>query len=202
MTIELPYLPAQRLTGQETLHRKRDPLSPHVLDFWQWAASDLLGNTFRGWFAEFLVASDLGITDGTRRDWEGFDLQMKDGVRLEVKSSAYLQNWKQSRPSDPQFSIRPAKAWDPRTDTFSEVAARHSDAYVFCLLHHQNKATVDPLDVSQWTFYVLSTRIIDLRLGSRRTLKLKQLKDLVPCEAQWGRIGPAVREALVRKDAA
>jgi hypothetical protein len=200
--MELPYLPARRLTGHESLHRDGQPLAPHILDFWQWAASDLLGNTFRGWFAEFLVASDLGITAGTRRDWEGFDLQTDDGTRLEIKASAYLQSWKQRRLSQPRFSIRPAKAWDPATDTFTEAAARHSDAYVFCLLHHQDKATVDPLNVSQWTFYALPTRLLDTSFGSRQVLKLPQLKELAPPETRWGGIGHAIREALARKDAA
>jgi hypothetical protein len=173
-----------------------------VLAFWQWAASDLLGNTFCGWFAEFLVASDLGITGATRNGWEGFDLQTKDGVRIEVKASAYLQSWKQKRLSDPAFSVRPAKAWDPKTDTFTDAPDRHSDVYVFCLLHHTDKATVDPLDVTQWTFFVLSTLAINKRLGPRQSVTLRQLKALGPLEAQWGAIAPAIGEALARNDAA
>jgi hypothetical protein len=74
--------------------------------------------------------------------------------------------------------------------------------YVFCLLHHTDKATVDPLDVSQWTFLVLPTRAIDVRLGSRQSLSLRQLKDLMPSEAQWGGIASAIGEALARNDAA
>jgi hypothetical protein len=202
MSAELPYLPVRRLSGQETLHRGGQPLAPQVLAFWQWAASDLLGNTFRGWFAEFLVASDLGITGATRNGWEGFDLQTKDGVRIEVKASAYLQSWKQKRLSDPAFSVRPAKAWDPKTDTFTDAPDRHSDVYVFCLLHHTDKATVDPLDVTQWTFFVLSTLAINKRLGPRQSVTLRQLKALGPLEAQWGAIAPAIGEALARNDAA
>jgi hypothetical protein len=202
MSAELPYLPVRRLSGQETLHRGGQLLAPQVLAFWQWGASDLLGNTFRGWFAEFLVASDLGITRGTRSAWEGFDLQTNDGVRIEVKSSAYLQSWKQRGLSRPSFSVHRARAWDPRTDTYADAPDRNSDVYVFCLLHHTDKATVDPLDVTQWTFFVLSTQAINKRLGSRQSVTLRQLKDLEPLEAQWGAIASAIGEALARNDAA
>jgi hypothetical protein len=85
---------------------------------------------------------------------------------------------------------------------FTDAPDRHSDVYVFCLLHHTDKATVDPLDVTQWTFFVLSTLAINKRLGPRQSVTLRQLKALGPLEAQWGAIAPAIGEALARNDAA
>jgi hypothetical protein len=196
MNDELPFIPVQRRTGGEGLHVAGQSVGPTLLDFWRWAGSDLLGNTFRGWLAEFIVASDVGVADGVRRDWEGFDLEMKDGTRVEVKASAYLQSWKQKRLSKPTFSIRRAKAWDPRTDTYTETASRHSDVYIFCLLHHCDKATVDPLDVSQWTFYVVPTGVLDSRFGSKQSVTLEELQTLGARAVHYGDIGNAVRVAL------
>ena len=63
-----------------------------VGDFWAWAYSNILTNNLRGVFAEFLVGTALGVVEGTRTEWDAFDLLYK-GAGIEVKSSAYLQSW-------------------------------------------------------------------------------------------------------------
>ena len=50
--------------------------------------------------------------------------------------------------------------------------------YVFALLAHTDKATVNPLDLDQWTFYVLPTAILDDRTRSQQSITLKTLKGL------------------------
>ena len=51
-----------------------------VGDFWAWAYSDILTNTSRGIFAEFLVGKALGVVEGARpTGWNDFDLSY-DGV--------------------------------------------------------------------------------------------------------------------------
>ena len=51
-----------------------------VGDFWAWAYSDILTNTSRGIFAEFLVGKALGVVEGVRpTGWNDFDLSY-DGV--------------------------------------------------------------------------------------------------------------------------
>jgi hypothetical protein len=202
MAESLEQLVRRRLLGSEMLHRNGVALGLDVLRFWQWAASDLVGNTFRGCLAEFLVAADLGLVDGTRRDWEGCDLVTADGVRIEVKTSGYIQSWNQKRLSTPRFSIGLARAWDPATDTFTTEAARNSDVYVFCLHHHQQKSTVDPLDLSQWTFYILSTVRLNDRFGLRKSVTLADVQTAGALQAEFGKIGIAIRAMLGRTDAA
>jgi hypothetical protein len=41
-----------------------------------------------------------------------YDLITSTGIRIEVKSSAYLQSWSQKRLSTISFSISPARYWD------------------------------------------------------------------------------------------
>ena len=65
-----------------------------VGDFWAWAYSSILTNITRGLFAEFLVGTALGAVEGTRTEWDSFDLLCGD-AKIEVKSSAYLQSWPQ-----------------------------------------------------------------------------------------------------------
>jgi hypothetical protein len=49
-----------------------------VGDFWAWAYSNILTNITRGLFAEFLVGTALGAVEGTRTEWDSFDLLYKD----------------------------------------------------------------------------------------------------------------------------
>jgi hypothetical protein len=68
--------------------------------------SDLIDNITRGRLAEFIVASALGISiDGVRDSWAAWDLTIPDPlIRIEVKSSAYLQSWFQKSYSNVTFA--------------------------------------------------------------------------------------------------
>jgi hypothetical protein len=50
--------------------------------------------------------------------------------------------------------------------------------YVSALLAHTDKATVDPLDLDQWTFYVLPTAVLDGRTRSQHSIMLRTLEGL------------------------
>ena len=132
-------------------------------EFLAWAYDDLLTNTTRGVLAEYIVATALGIHDTKRVEWDQYDLDI-DGVGVEVKSAAYVQTWKQAQISKIMFGIRPAKGWDARTDTSADSAKRSADVYVFCLLEGEDRQHIDPLDVAQWTFYVLPTSELDRKI--------------------------------------
>jgi hypothetical protein len=98
--------------------------------------------------------------------------------RIEVKSAAYLQSWYQKRPSRITFSTRRTLAWDPDTGEFGTVAQRHAQVYVFALLAHTDKPTVNPLELDQWRFYVLPTAVLDARTRSQDSITLKTLQEL------------------------
>ena len=44
---------------------------------------------------------------------------------------------------------------------------RQAEVYVFALLAHQHGATLDPLDVAQWEFFVVPTVTLDRRERSQ-----------------------------------
>ena len=189
-------LSATRKTGEEPFLANGRPLQFRLLDLWQWMGSDLIGNTFRGVVAEYLVARALGVADGTRAEWGAFDLRTADGMKIEVKSCAYLQSWWQRGPSAIQFGIRPTRAWDPETNTLAPERRRQADVYVFALLKHQEKATLDPMDVAQWEFYILPAAVLDTRLPTDcKQLSLRRLLDLHPIRAEFDGLADAVRRA-------
>jgi hypothetical protein len=85
-------------TGDAPLHFGGKPLPGKTIgQFWAWSSSDLLNNTVRGVFGEYIVASALGIDlKEPRRDWDTYDLLYPCNnrkIKIEVKTSAYLQNW-------------------------------------------------------------------------------------------------------------
>ena len=171
--------PASLKLGSECLHIGGETLPYETLAFWQWSSSDLLGNTTRGVLAEYIVACALNsLREKPRQEWVAYDILTPEGIKVEVKSSAYLQTWKQKKPSTISFGIAPTKGWDPVTGWEVEEQRRHADVYVFALLAHKDKLTVDPLDLSQWIFYVLPTKILDTQLPSQKTVGLQKLLGL------------------------
>ena len=150
-------------------------------DYWRWSSSTILDNTERGILAEFLVANALGLIDEPRVEWGSYDLKMPDGTKIEVKSSAFLQSWHQKKYSTIEFGIaRTKEAWDPDTGESQthDPPKRTADIYVFCLLKHRDKATVDPLNSEQWEFYVVPTFLINKERPCGQKIRLKPLKDL------------------------
>lgn len=192
---ELPALRPIRLTGQERFQIGEEKLPFSVYGFWQWVMSDLVSNTARGVLAEYIVARALNIVDeGARQEWVAYDLLTPDGIKVEVKSSAYLQTWKQKDYSKPSFSIAPAKGWDPEEEVERERVERYADVYVFALLAHKDKLTVDPLDIEQWVFYVLPTRVLNNYSPEGKTIALSTVEALAGPPVPFHLLAAKVKE--------
>jgi hypothetical protein len=165
-------LKAQQKSGAEPITIEGSRTEMKVLDFWQWAHSDLISNSLRGVFAEYLVASAVGFAGKPREEWAAYDILSPEGVRIEVKSAAYMQSWFQSKPSAIRFTVSKRRYWDPTTNVLGADSERQSDVYVFALLAHPEKETLNPLELTQWDFYVLSRRVLDdNEVGQSITLK-------------------------------
>jgi len=191
----LARIKASRKTGAEPLTANGQPVGPTLSDFWGWSASDLVDNTERGVLAEFIVATALGIrTDTVRDSWASWDLTTPDDVRVEVKSAAYLQGWDQKELSKITFNTPKTLAWDADGGGFAEVAQRQAQVYVFALLAHTDKPTVNPLDLDQWIFYVLSTAVLDGRTRSQHSITLRTLENLTVA-IRFGELAAAVHGA-------
>ncbi|MDR7300861.1 hypothetical protein [Haloactinomyces albus] len=184
-------------TGREPLTSQVRNYGAHLADFWRWASSDLLSNTLRGTLAEYIVALALGGVDGrVRREWDAVDLITPEGIRVEVKSAAYLQTWVQERPSQITFGIAPTYGWYAETNSYSTERRRQADAYVFCLLHHTDKATVDPLNLDQWTFLVMATSKLNESVGDQSRIGLAGLRTHGAIEASFEDLYSTFHRAL------
>lgn len=177
--MELDRIQATIKSGQEQLTYNDKPLDFSLLDFWRWSVSDILSNATRGRFAEFIVATATNIDKTIIRDeWSAYDLETPDGIKLEIKSAAYVQSWFQRTLSKISFRTKAALYWDSSTNKYSSEKKRYADVYVFCLLHHTNKFTVDPLNLNHWEFYILSTKELNEYTRSQHSLTLKSLQGL------------------------
>lgn len=199
----LGLLQISRKSGSEPFHHDDQQVGFDLLDFWRWSGSDLIGNTARGVLTEYIVAKAVGIpTSGVRDGWAPYDLQSPDGIKIEVKSAAFVQSWSQKKLSAIQFVVACRRGFDPEANVLEEVASRHADVYVFALLAHRDKATIDPLDLSQWRFYVLPTRVLNKRTRSQHSITLSSLQALAGPALNFWNLGKAVREAAARGRAA
>jgi hypothetical protein len=184
-------------TGVEPFHVAGASVGFDVSSFWRWAASDLTSNVWRGVLAEYLVARALGCETLVRTEWDACDIRTNEGLRVEVKSAAYLQSWHQQALSVIGFDIGLKRGWDAKTNTYAPTPCRGADVYVFALLSHRDKATLDPTDLSQWEFYVTSARVLDAAYGSQKRIALSSLLRVAPRSVSFSDLRAAVAAAAI-----
>lgn len=193
---ELGPIELQRRDGREHFHTSGCALGFDLLTFWQWSSSDLVSNATRGVLAEYIVAQALGVAGCTvREEWAAYDLQARDGTRVEVKSAAYIQSWHQDRPSRIIYRVPRTRAWDKETNRQSDDTRRQAHVYVFALLAHTDQDTLDPLNVSQWEFYVVPTALLDNRQRSQHSITLRSLRELAGESVSYTGLKRAIEEA-------
>ena len=79
-----PAISPSQLSGQQAITGLNGEKLSTLSEYWSWAHSDLLGNTERGIFAEYLVRLSLKIQE-PRQAWGKYDLLYKDKIRIEVQ---------------------------------------------------------------------------------------------------------------------
>jgi hypothetical protein len=116
MSTEMARREVTRKNATERLHDDGSDLGLDRRTFWQWSVSDLVSNVTRGRLAEFIVARAVGIpTDGVRDEWMAFDLVTPAGVKVEVKSAAFIQSWHRVRLSSISLVTLATRAWNAET---------------------------------------------------------------------------------------
>ena len=185
---ELNYKRFEIKTGNEEIKFNGEKTGYKLKEFWQWSSSDLLSNATRGKFAEYIIATLMDVNlFYVREEWGEYDLtatvELDNGkldlIKIEVKSSSYLQTWDQEKYSKIIYSIKKRGDWKNRIK--KEDFNRPSDIYIFCLLNHKDKDTVDPLNMNQWLFFVLSTKRINEIYKNKSSISLNTLEKITNC---------------------
>ncbi len=183
----------QKKTGKEPFLNSGVGMQKTLYDFWAWAFSDIIGNTERGKLAEYIVAMAIGTADEISTSWESYDLATPDGVRIEVKTSGYLQTWEQKSLSKINFGIRPTHAWDSKENIYDDSIVRQADAYVFCVHKHTEQDTLNPLDINQWDFYTLSTKVLNEKATNQKTITLNGVISLGAVKSDFAGLEQAIK---------
>jgi hypothetical protein len=181
--------PPDLLTGDELI----DGAGAKLRDFWAWSMSDLRANTVRSLLAEFLVARAVGAALKPRVEWDAYDVLTPEGIRLEVKSGAYLQAWTQSRLSRVVFGGLRARTWSAEAG-YSPAGSYNADAYVFAVLMATEHEKYDALDVDQWTFWVLPQHV--LAATGQRSISLSRVEALAGAPVAYGGLADRVRDVV------
>ena len=178
MSINKPIVTSLK-SGNESFTYLNNELEYKIIDFWKWSVSDLVSNATRGRLAEFIIAKALHInTTIVRNEWQAYDLITPDNIKIEVKSAAYIQSWYQNKLSNITFSIKKSISWNAETNILENKSTRKADAYIFALLNHTDKDSINPLNLDQWTFYILSINEINNYKRSEHSITLKSLEKL------------------------
>jgi len=149
-----------------------------VQDFWRFAMSDLRVNNTRGYLAEFMVARALGV-DALRTEWDDYDV-LWDGIKIEVKASAHLQVWAQRQLSQIRFTGLRARSWGDIEAGMSRGKSYKADVYTLAAHTVREHKVYDPLDVSAWSFFVLSrAQLVALNVDSLSLARVSALTEAI-----------------------
>ena len=183
----LPEIIAKKKNGTEKFQIKNQTLNFDLSEFWSWNQSNLIENRTRGILAEFIVKKSLDIDSDNRIEWDNFDLISNKGKKLEIKSAAYIQSWEQQKYSEIKFGISQTVGTkdNPKYDG---IKRRWTDFYIFCLLRNKDQKTINPLDLSQWTFFVLNTEVLNEQKPEQKTIGLNSLMELKPIECKFSEL--------------
>jgi hypothetical protein len=186
-----PLPQARILSGNEPI----TGADARLRDFWAWAYSDLRANTVRPMLAEYLVARAVGADLRPRVEWDSYDVLTPHGLRLEVKSSAYLQAWEQPRLSAITFGGLRARVW---TDDGREVEQTYNaDGYVFAVQTATEHAAYDALDLDQWSFWVLPAAAV--AATGQRSLRLSVVREMAGPPVGYAELAQRIRQ-VARED--
>ena len=197
------YDGTEKLCGKKTLFTKDGDTKCSIQEFWAWSSSDLVDNTLRGVFAEYIVATALGIDLNVPRDnWLEYDLKYK-GYNIEIKTSGYVQAWhrkpkeakqiidetkihtddlnsdtKKQKISTLRFGVGKTRKFDRNIGSYEAVARRHAEVYVFCIQTCKEIENVNILDIDQWRFYVLRKDVFINEYENTESIGIETLKRL------------------------
>ena len=164
--------PVELLTGNEKF-KGCSSRKFGIFDFWRYMYSNIYENT--GDIAEFLVAMALGKTESFKKyGWTQYDLDY-EGLRIEVKATQYYQPWRADNNVSEIRKFGIGKALTREGDRTSP-RARNNDIYVFALNEGRIIDNANPLDLNNWRFWVIPTKIFNASYDNRSTITLDNIK--------------------------
>lgn len=167
-----------------------------VLSFYRWAFGDLTeADSDIGLLAEYLVGDILGCLPPLRKERAPFDLVMKDGTAIEVKSVA--------RKYCPKGRT-PYYRWDVKTQKQCILGNRPiADIWIFLMTDFPQTArsprTFQAFDLQYWTCYVTTGQTLRA-LNRTRYISESALRGVGLVPFPLAKLSPATLTALRRTE--
>lgn len=175
--------------GWEYFRDGRFNLPFQLVNLWEWQVTALYSNAARAALGEFLVAHALDIVKSEdTAPGADYDLLTQSGLKIKIETAAFVGSWPRDRLNAITFNIAPKWVWNEKTQKSEDMLRRPADIYVFALLNHKDGKVVDPVDVANWTYFVVASRALDTYERAQPFITLKSL------QARGGnRVGPLWR---------
>ena len=166
------------MTGKEKFIFDNQEQAFDMLDFWRFHYSNIYD--IQGRIAEFIVAKALGIhTSQNDQYWTLWDMTYND-IKVEVKETSYYHsfNEKGKYSNYRSFGIGMAHGSYDATKSGNTEYKRQSDVYIFCLNTGYTAEESYPLNLNNWEFYIVPTRVIDEKCGTNKSITLNRIKNM------------------------
>ena len=101
-------------------------------------------------------------------------------IKVEVKETSYYHsfNEKGKYSNYRSFAIGMAHGSYDEAKSGNTEYKRQSDVYIFCLNTGYTAEESYPLNLNNWEFYIVPTRVIDANCGTNKTITLKRIKNM------------------------
>lgn len=120
-----------------------------------------------------MVEKALGIDMAQNTDcWTLYDVLYRD-YRIEVKQTGYYHPWNENSKISKirRFGITKANSSYESNETVNKFE-RQNDIYVFCLNIGETRVDFNPMNVDNWEFYIVPTKVINEKCGDNKRLTI------------------------------
>jgi len=148
-----------------------------VNKFWQWTYSDIMINKNREDFGLFIVAHALELTKMPRINWGDIDLRYQR-KKISIRTSGYIQSWKQKKSKRILFDISKKKGIDAKKEDSLTFKNREADLYIFNFHKEKVVKKADVLEIDQWDFYIVLTSVLDEHYPNKNKIGLRSLSKI------------------------
>lgn len=165
------------MNGNEKFSNKGIDLDFAIIDLWKYKFSNIYN--MQEVIAEFIVEKALNMEKSYNVDsWTLYDILYRE-KRIEIKQTSYYHTWNENMKVSNQriFGITKANSSYENSDEKNKYE-RQNDIYVFCLNIGETKETSNPLDVSNWEFYIVPTKVINKECGNNKTISLGRVRQI------------------------
>jgi len=148
-----------------------------ILDLWKSKYSNIYN--MQDVIAEFLVEKALGIDKAQNTDyWTLYDILYRD-CRIEIKQTGYYHPWNENGKISNirRFGITMANS-NYEFEELENKFERQNDIYVFCLNTGETKEDSNPMNIDNWEFYIMPTKIINEVCGDNKTIGLNKVREI------------------------